>query len=423
MEQARLRRRIRGPRRVTVLLTTTAVSLGASTTATAAQLSQSVFEPSAIARADAPCAPAPVPGVEMSEGLPTPPGRVRSTGVLNALNLMIDFPDARGEGTARARFREFFPQTAEWYRAGSYGALDYRAHAPVQRWLRMPRTFASYGIKRGSPYAPGYRQLVQDIVKAADARVDFRKYDLVNVLVTPNAGPPAVDTVLSVTYSGIRNVPRADGVPLSNVSFVYSRQDDGTPAAHRNAYRVLPHENAHAFGIPDLYTADGGTKAGHWDVMSEDWGAGNDFLGWHKHKLGWLGGGRFACATGHGDSVHRLAPLARPDGTKLLYVPVSGSTGWAVEVRTRAGNDHAVCKPGVLVYWVDAGVDSGRGPVTVADSEPDSGGCAQEANANAELTDATFGVDEQFSDQRTGVSIAVTGRTSDGTHTVRVTRP
>ena len=408
---------------MTVLLTTTAVALGASTTATAAQLAQSSFESGGLARADAPCAPAPVPGVEMSEGLPTPPGRVRSTGTLRALNLMIEFPDARGEGTARQRFREFFPRTSDWYRTSSYGALDYRAYAPVPRWLRMPHSFASYGIKRGSPYSPGYRRLVQDIVDAADPQVDFRLYDLVNVLVTPNAGPSAVDTVLSVTYSGLRDVPRADGVPLTDVSFVYSRQDDGSPTARHNAFRVLPHENAHAFGVPDLYTADGGTKAGHWDVMSEDWGAGNDFLAWHKRKLGWLGPGRFACATGHGSSVHVLSPLARPEGKQLVYVPVSDSAGWAVEVRTQAGNDHAVCKPGVLVYWVDAAVDSGSGPVAVADSARDSGGCAQEANANAELTDAPFGPNQRFSDRRTGVSVEVTGRSGDGRHRIRVTRP
>ena len=53
-------------------------------------------------------------------------------------------------------------------------------------------------------------------------------------------------------------------------------------------YRVLPHENGHVFGLPDLYTREGGGAVGHWDIMSEDWGANNDLLGWHKWKLGWL---------------------------------------------------------------------------------------------------------------------------------------
>jgi M6 family metalloprotease-like protein len=336
---------------------------------------------------------------------------------------MIDFPDARGPGPAKERFAEFFPQTADWYATSSYGALDYQAHAPVKRWLRMPRPYAAYGIGRGVPYDPGYRRLVRDIAAAADARVDFRAYDLINVLVTPNAGPSAADTVLSVTFSGVRHPPRADGVPLSHVSFVFSRQEDGSADAAENAYRVLPHENAHIFGLPDLYTPKGGRKAGHWDIMSEDWGPNNDFLAWHKRKLGWLADAQVACASDSGSRVYELSPLARPHGTALIYVPVSGRAGYTVEVRTQAGNDAAVCKPGVLVSRIDTGVDSGRGPVSVADSAPGSGGCALRPNVNAELTDAPFGPGETFTDRRHGITMTVLGADAAGNHRVRVTRP
>ncbi|MGP3922509.1 M6 family metalloprotease domain-containing protein [Streptomyces sp. 8N616] len=359
----------------------------------------------------------------MSEGLPTPTGHAPSTGTLRALNLMVDFPDAVGEGSAEARLGEFFPKTSDWYATSSYGALAYEAQAPVQEWLRMPRSFSAYGIDRGVGYEPGYRQLVRDIAAAADGRVDFAAYDLINVLVTPNAGPSALDSVLSVTFAGLRDAPKADGVPLSHMSFVYSRQDDGSSAAPENAYRVLPHENAHALGLPDLYTAQGGAKAGHWDLMSEDWGANNDFLAWHKRKLGWLGAEQVACADGSGTTEHTLSPLARPDGTKLLYVPVSDRTGYGIEARTQEGNDAAVCRPGVLVYWLDTGISSGEGPVTVRDSRPRSGGCAHRPNVNAELTDAAYGVGQKLSDRRTGVTIEITDRDPAGNYRVKVTRP
>ncbi|KAF4409755.1 M6 family metalloprotease domain-containing protein [Streptomyces lycii] len=459
-----------------------------------------------LARPDATCAPVHAPGVQMSEGIPTPSGHAPTTGTLRALTLMIDFPDAQGEGRALDRFAEFFPETADWYERSSYGVLDYRAETPVRDWLRMPRPFASYGVERGARYEPGYRRLVQDLARAADRHVDFSAYDLINVLVTPNAGPSAVDTVLSVTFTGPPGVPHADGVPLDNMSFIYSRQDDGTTGAAENAYRVLPHENAHSLGLPDLYTGEGGRKAGHWDLMSEGWGANNDFLGWHKRKLGWLDEDReVGCAVGSGTSEHTLLPLnrrtdagasgpgasaapahpaghpaahptskpaseprprpgsrtgsgsdsrpgpgsrsdarsdsrpgsgsrpgpgARPGtgtgagrGTKLLYVPVTGTAGYAVEVRTREGNDAVVCKPGVLVYWVDTRVDSGAGPVEVRDSAPRSGGCAQRSNVNAELTDAPFGVGETYRDARTGITVEVTGRNADGSHELKVSRP
>ncbi|MFI5620758.1 M6 family metalloprotease domain-containing protein [Streptomyces sp. NPDC051567] len=422
------RRRISAPHRTRVYIGLTLLALGVTATASTAvpDRSRSAAGPVAattVESALAPCRIAGAMGVQLSEGLPTPPGYARSTGEVRALNLMIDFPDAKGEGTAADRMAEFFPQTSDWFRTSSYGRLSYRAEAPVTGWLRMPMPFASYGIERGSPYEPGYRQLVEHIVKAADSEVDFSRYDLVNILVTPNAGPSALDTVLSVTFSGNNEAPVADGVPLANTSFVYSRQDDGSGSYRETGYRVLPHENGHVFGLPDLYTADGGSAVGHWDIMSEDWGANNDLLGWHKWKLGWLDGTQISCAAKPGISDHVLSPLAVEGGTKLAFVPLSESSGYAVEVRTRAGNDEAVCKPGVLIYKVDSEVDTGRGPVTVTDSAHASGGCTRRPNVHAELSDAPFRPGETFTDETSGISISVVGELRNGSYQVRITRP
>ncbi|MEV1045206.1 M6 family metalloprotease domain-containing protein [Streptomyces sp. NPDC049916] len=371
----------------------------------------------------APCRITAAMGVQMSEGMPTPPGYARSTGEVKALNLMIDFPDAEATDPAMDRYGEFFPQTSDWFAKSSYGRLVYQPEAPVKEWLRMPLPFTEYGIERGSPFEPGYRQLVKDIVAAADPKVDFSVYDLVNILVTPNAGPSALDTVLSVTFSGNAEAPTADGVPLSNTSFVYSRQDDGSGSYAETGYRVLPHENGHVFGLPDLYTMEGGGSVGHWDIMSEDWGANNDFLAWHKWKLGWLDNEQISCAAEPGVSEHRLGPLAAEGGTKLAFVPLSAQSGYAVEVRTEGGNDDGVCRPGVLIYKVSSDVDTGQGPVSVADATEDSGGCTRLPNVHAELSDATFRPGQTFTDRANGVRISVVDTDDDGTYRVRVTRP
>ncbi|MGW5776907.1 M6 family metalloprotease domain-containing protein [Streptomyces sp. NPDC003863] len=418
------RRRIRRP---VALAATTALSLAllASASSTLPGPAPASAGPVAAAPSGAqlgPCRIATTMGVQMSEGLPTAPGYVRSTGRVRALNLMIDFPDAPGDGPAMGRFREFFPQTADWFRVSSYGRLHYQAEAPIPDWLRMPRPFSSYGIERGSPYEPGYRSLVEDIVKAADARVDFSAYDLVNILVTPNAGPSALDTVLSVTFSGNDDAPYADGVPLANTSFVYSRQDDGSGSFPETGYRVLPHENGHVFGLPDLYTSDGGGTVGHWDIMSEDWGADNDLLGWHKWKLGWLDNDQVSCASTPGTGDYSLTPLAISGGPKLVFVPLSGTSGYAVEVRSKDGNDEAVCKQGVLVYRVESDVDTGHGPVTVADSDRSSGGCTRRANVHAELSDAPYAPGETFTDRANGIRIEVLEEDETGTYRVRITR-
>lgn len=371
----------------------------------------------------APCRIGATMGVQMSEGMPTPSGYARSTGRIKALNLMIDFPDAPGEEPAADRLAEFFPQTADWYRTSSYGRLTYRPEAPVKGWLRMPLPFSEYGIERGSPYEPGYRKLVKDLVAAADPKVDFASYDLVNVLVTPNAGPSALDTVLSVTFSGNDDAPFADGVPLANTSFVYSRQDDGSGSYAETGYRVLPHENGHIFGLPDLYTMEGGGSVGHWDIMSEDWGANNDFLGWHKWKLGWLDNSQISCSSLPGTSEHLLGPLATTGGPKLAFVPLSDRSGYAVEVRTAAGNDEAVCRPGVLIYKVSSDVDTGQGPISVADSTKDSGGCTRRPNVHAELSDAPFEPGQTFNDRSNGIRISVLSKDAHGNYRVRITRP
>ncbi|WP_405925168.1 M6 family metalloprotease domain-containing protein [Streptomyces sp. NBC_00035] len=418
-------RRIR-PRRVVALASVAVLTLAVSTSAGTGHLTAGSTTAGSIALARStalgPCMINGALGVQMGEGVPTPPGYARSTGTVRALTLMVDFSDAHGQGSALDRLAEFFPQTQEWFRTGSYGRLDYRPETPVRHWLRMPKPFKAYGIERGAPFDPGYRELVQDIVAAADPTVDFSSYDLLNVLVTPNAGPSALDTVLSVTFAGNTEAPVADGVAVSNASFVYSRQDDGSGSYDKTGYRVLPHENSHTFGLPDLYTQDGGGAVGHWDIMSEDWGAGNDLLGWHKWKLGWLDETQVACAASPGTTEYTLTPLAKPGGAKLVFVPTSSRTGYALELRTRDGNDAAVCRPGILIYKVDANVDTGNGPVTVYDSHRDSGGCTRSPNVHAELSDAPFTPGESFKDPKTGVVITVTGVDLAGNYRVYVTR-
>jgi M6 family metalloprotease-like protein len=286
----------------------------------------------------------------------------------------------------------------------------------------MPKPFKDYGIERGAPFDPGYRELVQDIVSTADPEVDFRSYDLLNVLVTPNAGPSALDTVLSVTFAGNGEAPVADGVPISNASFVYSRQDDGSGTYGSTGYRVLPHENGHTFGLPDLYTQDGGGTVGHWDIMSEDWGANNDLLGWHKWKLGWLDARQVGCARTPGSVEFTLTPLYKEGGGKLVLIPVDARTSYALELRAQGGNDESICKPGILIYKVDAAVDTGRGPISVFDSHRNSGGCTRSPNVQAELSDAPFAPGETFKDPLHGITVQVTSADSHENYKVRITR-
>jgi hypothetical protein len=156
--------------------------------------------------------------------------------------------------------------------------------------------------------------------------------------------------------------------------------------------------------------------------MSEDWGADNDLLGWHKWKLGWLDDTQVGCASAPGTTEYTLSPLARPGGAKLVFVPIDSKTGYALELRTREGNDATVCRPGILVYKVDADVETGEGPITVYDSHRDTGGCTRSPNVHAELSDAPFAPGESFRDPRTGITITVAATDPTGDYRVHVTR-
>ncbi|ARZ69598.1 M6 family metalloprotease domain-containing protein [Streptomyces sp. HU2014] len=356
----------------------------------------------------------------VSEAADTPPGFAPSNGTVRAVTLFVDFPDAPAEGTPQERYAEFFPAVADYYRTSSYGRLDYRS-TPVPRWIRMSRKYAAYGIERGTPFERGYRALSKEIIDAVDDTVDFRRFDLVNVLVTPNAGPPATEDVQSVTFAGApTGLTTGDGVPFKNVSFIWSRQTGNSP------YRVLNHENAHTFGLPDLYYTGRGsgllkTPVGHWDLMDEDWGPSDDFLAWHKWKLGWLAPGQVECVLTPGPRTVTLTPASVPGGTKLTVVPLSRTRAVTVEARARGPLDHTVCRPGVLVTTLATDVPSGAGPVHVSDATPGSDGCwTTDPNVNPQLSDAPYVVGERFSTG--GVRVAVTGRDADGNWRVTVER-
>jgi M6 family metalloprotease-like protein len=375
-----------------------------------------------------PCALRAVPGVPMSEGFSADQGRgkefARSTGTLRALTLLIDFPDAPAPESARRRYAEFFPAVARWYARASYGRLRY-VSVPVLRWIRMPRPFASYGIGRGYGW-DAHTAMMRDLLRAAGRRIDFRGYDLVNVLVTPNAGPPADQSVLSVTWTGASAATARDGAHLSRVSVIYGHDQAG--------YRVLAHENGHDLGLPDLYAAPDFARtdhlAGQWDTMSLDWGLGADLLAWHKWRLGWLRDPQIACfaplvSARQSERTVDLAPLELPGplgALKAVVIPYAPTRAYVLEARTRGGVDGSLCRTGVLIYRVRTDVPTGDGPVTVMDAQPRTPACAWSSAAFNSLNNAPFRPGQTFHAPDTPLTVRVLRRDTAGGWTVRITR-
>ncbi|MGH4035078.1 M6 family metalloprotease domain-containing protein [Actinomycetota bacterium Odt1-20B] len=402
------------------------ISLAAAAAATASALLTALTATTALPAATAfaasappsgPCALTGPGGAYQFEGLPTPGNFRKTSGTVRAYTVFIDFPDAPAEGTPQERYAEFFPAVADYYGKSSYGKMDYRS-TPRLQWIRMSKPFSAYGIDRGVPFQPGYEAITREIVAAVGDEADLGSYDVLNVLATPNAGPPATEKVLSVTFAGGYMDLGKGSVPWAG-SFIWSRQTGDS------AWRVLNHENGHAFGLPDLYATQPGYPphfAGHWDPMDEDWGPTNDFMAWHKWKLGWLDADQVGCQAEDGVREFTLSPLSVSGGVKLVAVPVSANEVITVEARTKGELDAAVCRPGVLISAVSTNVNTGTGPVRVVDATPNSAGCYTDPNVSPDFSDATFTPGQTYTDTRNNVTVHVLGTDEDGNYRVRVAK-
>ncbi|KAF2496948.1 hypothetical protein BU16DRAFT_344572 [Lophium mytilinum] len=185
--------------------------------------------------------------------------------------------------------------------------------------------------------------------------VDFSAYDVVMIVPPQNCGADRSYENGNVT------------VGAQNVSSVITLADD----AYSDPY-TLAHELGHTLGLPDLYpyaTSDRHLwKAGPWGLMSDDWQS-RGFLGWHRHRLGWLATERktFAKAPARSGITKRmlLSPLDGHYGTSLLAMDIGSTSKVLVAevVQPMNGTNATEWDQGVMVYTVDSTVWSGSEPL------------------------------------------------------------
>ncbi|MFF3326135.1 M6 family metalloprotease domain-containing protein [Streptomyces sp. NPDC002889] len=343
---------------------------------------------------------------------------------LDAVMIFLSFPDSVPLNAPDVLAADHFPATSDFFAQASYGRFKLRAH-PLKEWLLMPESSTSYGIQRD--WTPERRSTyLRDAIAAADGQVDFSAYDVVYLVADPDA--PGVDSDATKVVNFDRPI-EADGTEIKRVVTVFERHP---PDRH-----VLAHETGHVFDLPDLYhrptdgNGDWDTHVGDWDVMGSQFGLAPDLFGWHKWKLGWLGGQEVRCISGGDPSgeLVTLEPLAAAPvrggsvGTRLAVVRTGENTALAIEARGSAGNDGQTCTEGVLLYRVQAETASGSGPVEVVDTHPETEACWDES-VYPPLADAPLREGEAFTmpgppGGRTRVEVA--GRTPAGAWTVKVT--
>jgi M6 family metalloprotease-like protein len=296
----------------------------------------------------------------VTEGRSLPGTVAPSLGTLRAVLLLVHAADTPPDESTAAP-DETLDAAAAWFRAVSYGRLDFRT-TTVPRWLALPA--------RSAQYVTDAERYLRDAVAAADPYVDFSEIDVVYLapaLRTPETATPAILNGFGV---------RADGkeiglwVPL------------GAGFASESYEGLLLHETGHLLGLPDLYVRGAPTSFHRWDLMTSRFPS--ELLAWHRWKLGWLDSSQIICVTGRrARATAVLTPVERPGGRKAIFVK-RGNRMLAVEVRARAGYDAGICDTGVLVYEVDQ-TPFRRTPVQIytaqSDRDPPARGCAARWNA------------------------------------------
>jgi M6 family metalloprotease-like protein len=282
-----------------------------------------------------------------------------SLGPVRGIILMVAFADyAPPTGSAAASAQIYVPDT-KYFEETSYGRFSLSIES-VDRWLQLPDPAATY-----FDGAYDFRlKLFSHAVAAADPYVDFSRYQFAIVVPTSRFPGGLNNGWAKMPGYGARS---AEGEIRLGALLTADISRFGPGAA-----RVVNHEFMHSMGLPDLYYDDGSTRG--WDPMSSMPGLPAiprvHLLGWHKWRLRWLDPTQLTCLSSPGMREETLTAIARQGGKKLVVVPMSASSAYVVEARTKTGYDATICEEGVLVYDVDSRIAqaerrAGRGVIAI----------------------------------------------------------
>jgi M6 family metalloprotease-like protein len=331
---------------------------------------------------------------------------MKPLGTVKAVMIFVDFSDAPGKADP-AKVADHLlggGRAQQLYRDQSYGKLklDVAVRSDLG-WRRMPKPSTGYSFRPSERHreyiADAARQFVPDEVRFKDFQFTF--------VVAPEAAAfPDSPAFTAFKGTGAKS-------PSGEIRLAVTFGKD----SYKNSFINLVHEVGHLFGMPDLYADDGGgadtSKAGCWAIMSDIFHA-EGFLGWHRHKNGWLDAGRTRYLPRSGTERFTLAPLSAQSGVSMVVAPVDSEkkpsrvfvvelAQPAVDGQGRSGGE------GVLLYTVDASIATLKSPVQVVAKQtgrdPDFGN----------LFGAPFGVGDEKTHTVGGASftLRVLGKNGD----------
>ncbi len=247
----------------------------------------------------------------------------------------------------------------------------------------------------------GVPQLIEDIVAAHDAAVDFRQFDNDGPDGVPNSDDDdgVVDAIVLIHPEvdgacGDQNPGAADNIWAHSYSYAawtggtmletnddvngggakikvndYIIQggqggDDGCVDNEPLAMGLIAHETGHLFDLPDLYNVNWDTRTsegiGHWGLMgSGNWNtpdAPAHLMAWSRARLGWI-----TEVLIDSDQVLDIEPIATSHTAYIVPIPGSDEY-YLLENRQRIGSDLKLHAPGLLIWHVDSALARLRSP-------------------------------------------------------------
>ncbi len=311
---------------------------------------------------------------------------VRPRGAIDVAVIFADFADAPGNGIPTQQvYDSAIPGADAYLRTASHNRMSLRVSVR-HGWVRMPWRSSAYGFHKESPPANTDWWYLADAITAANPDLDFSNTDVVIVFASPRVKFIAGWATILGPRVGFA---RADGRTLGfGITFGNDMYDENGAPYEPEATPSVVHELLHTFGLPDLYRIGGNElDIGVWDPMSEH-RARFGLTAWHLRKLGWLPARNVTCLERRRSRRPRtitatLRPLGTGIGRQALILPLTRTRAWVIESRQKVGLDREICRPGVLVYSVDAArAGDGDAPIrALPASTKTSERCGELANA------------------------------------------
>lgn len=294
----------------------------------------------------------------LSVGFPRANKRLKSSGVIKAIFIPVDFPNLPGKGNPSEIYFEMARGLNEYFETVSSGKVSFQIEI-LKDYVRMPFESTKHRLGVWNQGNPG--AYWEESIAAADVFVDYSKFDVAYVL------SPIEILSSSIAYGPAfpMTVITNDG-ELNNGSFSGADAYQNFPGA---PWKWIAHETGHLFGLHDLYTIEPQAPTfGTWDLMSLNWSrTAIELSSWNRYITGWLEENQVKCYSreeiqSSAREIELVPLVEKVAGIKTSLVKISPTKILVAEYRRTGGLDVIPdTQAGVLVYTVDMTIESIKG--------------------------------------------------------------